>query len=302
MRWWMFEGAIWFFLIAVGAALIEVFTTHRLKIKKSSTVFLSVLVLLVAWSVIFFGSFIEPRTLIVRSENYSLFAGVENLRAVLISDTHVGPYKNASWINEIVNKSNAERPDLVFLLGDYILGAEGDVRDLDRFGDLSASLGVYAILGNHDYDNDRDLEVQNKLESLGIRVLRNENEKIILSDGREFYLAGVADLWNDADLEKTFSGLTEADEVILLSHNPDAVLDSEIRLADLMLSGHTHGGQIRLPFFGAVSKIPTILGHKYDKGWFELNGLNFFITSGTGEMGPRARLFNPPEIVVLEME
>jgi predicted MPP superfamily phosphohydrolase len=201
-----------------------------------------------------------------------------------------------------VKKTNAERPDIIFLLGDYILGAEGDVHDLDSFKNLSAPLGIHAILGNHDYDNEREVEVQRELESLGIRVLKNENEKIDLSDGQSFYLAGASDMWHDADLKETFRGLSTTDTVIFLSHNPDAVLESEIQLADLMLSGHTHGGQIRLPFFGAVSRIPTELGQRYDEGWFEKNGVDFFVTSGVGEMGPRARLFNPPEVVILELK
>jgi predicted MPP superfamily phosphohydrolase len=301
MRWWMFELAIWIFLIATGAALVEIFTTHGRKIKKSSTLLMSVLVLIVVWGAVFYGSFVEPKILAVRHESYPLFSSGTSLRAVLVSDTHVGPYKTAVWIDEIVKKTNAERPDIIFLLGDYILGAEGDVFNLDGFGNLSAPLGVYAILGNHDYDNEREAEVQRELESLGIRVLRNENDKIDLPNGQSFYLAGASDMWHDADLEKTFSGLMEDDKVIFLAHNPDAILEPETQPADLMLSGHTHGGQIRLPFFGAVSKIPTRLGQKFGEGWFEMNNIDFFITSGTGEMGPRARLFNPPEIVILEL-
>ena len=87
-----------------------------------------------------------------------------------------------------------------------------------------------------------------------------------------------------------------------MSHNPDAVL-SEITVekADLVLSGHTHGGQIRLPWLGSISGMPNILGREYDLGLFDYQGTNLLISAGLGETGPRARLFNPPEIILLNL-
>ena len=85
-------------------------------------------------------------------------------------------------------------------------------------------------------------------------------------------------------------------------HNPDAVSDFTDEKVDLVLAAHTHGGQIRLPFLGPIGKIPTKLGQLYDKGFFDINGYKTFITSGLGTSGPRARLFNHPEVVILEVK
>ena len=87
--------------------------------------------------------------------------------------------------------------------------------------------------------------------------------------------------------------------IILIAHNPDAILYSNADRADLVIAGHTHGGQIRLPWIGSIARIPTILGNDYDKGLFEYGDQQLFITSGVSETGPRARLFNPPVISVL---
>ena len=114
-------------------------------------------------------------------------------------------------------------------------------------------------------------------------------------------MAGIDDIWFGGSSKAALDGLTDEDMVILLAHNPDAVLFSETKVADLILSGHTHGGQIRLPLVGSLAHIPTVLGNTYDKGLFSLKDQWLFITSGVGEIGPRARLFNPPEIVLLNI-
>ena len=89
--------------------------------------------------------------------------------------------------------------------------------------------------------------------------------------------------------------------VILVSHNADIVGRAEKLGIDLVLAGHTHGGQVRLPFFGAVPKIPHRLGNHYDRGLFQFGETKLFITSGLGETGPRARLLVPPEVALLEI-
>jgi len=316
----MFEIIIWVFLIVVGAALIEIVTTRGRKILKQRVLLLATVVLFFSWSVVFYGSFIEPRILTVKNESFELTGLDQPLRVALLSDLHIGPYKGAGWVEEVVKKTNELKPDLVLLLGDYVMGREGKVEQLAFLGKLESKFGTFAVLGNHDYDADRSEEVKQALESLGIKVLVNTSVPINLSDGSVLWLAGVGDLWNDADLAETLSGRTEAEQVILMSHNPDVVLSPETGIVDLVLSGHTHGGQIRLPWIGSVSKVPTKLGRSFAAGWFEqkslgfsypdsfiaddyiVNTIPFFITSGLGEMGPRARLFNPPEVVILELK
>ena len=302
MRWWMFEAAIWFFLIVVGAALIEILVTNGKKILRKKLLLFVATFLVLAWGVVFYGSYIEPRILTVKNELFDLVGLDQPLRIALLSDIHIGPYKGAGWVAEIVKRTNEQKPDLVLLLGDFVMGQEGRTEQLAALGNLESKHGTFAILGNHDYDAGRSEEVRKALESFGIKVLVNTSTPIKLADDSVLWLAGTGDLWNDLDLEKTLSGRTAAENVLLMSHNPDVVLSSKNDVADLIVSGHTHGGQIRLPWLGPVSNVPTVLGKEYDEGFFQVNDLNVFVTSGLGEMGPRARLFNPPVVVVVELE
>lgn len=301
MSWWLFEGVIWIFLVVIGAALIDIFTNYGKRVLKQRSLLLVSVVLFFSWSVVFYGSFIEPRILVVNKVDIDLPSFNESLRVAVLSDIHVGPYKNYGWVHDVVTKTNAQNPDVVFLLGDYVFGSFGELGDLDALGELEASLGVYAVLGNHDYDNDRQYEIKEKLESLGIKVLVNDSEELLVSESEKICLAGLGDLWNKFDFEQTLNDCSNQENILLLSHNPDAVLFEQSHVADLMISGHTHGGQIRLPFFGAVSKIPTVLDKSFNQGLFESENSKFFVTSGLGETGPRARLFNPPEIAILEL-
>ena len=295
----MFDLVVWTFLIITGVVLVDLFLHYRWRVKKRRRLVLLITSLLsLAWLLVFYGSFVEPRMLLVKHENVSVLNN--SIRAALISDIHVGPYKRSGWVEKIVKIANREKPDVIFLLGDYIMGVEGKVEDLLALGQLEAPLGVFAILGNHDYQNNRSAEVETALKNLGITVLRNSSTKIVLSDGSDLFLAGVGDFWYDGMVSAAVDGLSSSDQVILLAHNPDTILDSSVKIADLVLSGHTHGGQIRLPFFGAMF-VPTKIGEYFGKGKFLINGISLFITSGTGEMGPRARLFNPPEVAVLEL-
>lgn len=302
MPWWIFEGAIWFFLVLGGAALVEIVAKRGRKIFKQPTLGLSVVVLFFVWGTIFYGSFIEPRILFVRQETVFLDSFDQTIRIALLADFHIGPYKGAGWIEEIVEKTNKQKPDLILLLGDYVFGDLGRVEDLAGLKRLSAPLGVYAILGNHDYDSARQDEIKSKLEALGVKVLLDASEKIELPEGSSFCLAGVNDLWNDSEFDETLGGCLGQENILLMSHNPDAVLLEESRAADLIVAAHSHGGQIRLPFVGPVALVPTVLSKKYSKGFFSFDGVKIYITSGLGETGPRARLFNPPEIVILELK
>lgn len=300
MPGWLFEGAIWFFLIVLGSVLVEIFFSRGWrKLKKQRWVFGLALFLFFLWGIVFYGSFIEPRIINVKNQTVAVFDKADlSIKVVLLSDFHLGSYKGAGWIEEVVNKTNALQPEAILLLGDYIMGAEGKTEDLVALGQLQAPLGVFAVLGNHDYQNNRAGEVETALKNLGITVLRNSSAIITLSDGSILNLVGVGDLWFDGDLEKSLKNFSSSQQVILLSHNPDAILEPAVKIADLVLSGHTHGGQIRLPIIGPLF-VPTVIGSYFSEGNFLVNNVPLFITSGLGEVGPRARLFNWPEVVGL---
>ena len=278
---------------------------------------------LICFGMLIYGSFIEPR-IVVNTEYTVPFPTKERLKIVVLGDFHTGPYKGKWIVEEAVRRANLELPDLVLITGDFILGEETDLEMLSSLANLRTSLGTYAVLGNHDIGRlrasvgkyrimkNRGDEIESFLEKIGIPVLRNEHMIISLPD-ESIAIAGVEDLWTEEDdLAGALEGIEEGTSTILISHNPGIILDKNITSIDLLVSGHTHGGQIRLPFFGSLAPMPTDLGPKYDQGIFPIPSLevlvdstrhvissSMIITRGLGESSARARLFAWPEVVVL---
>jgi predicted MPP superfamily phosphohydrolase len=291
----VYELIIWAFLLSVGAFLL-VEKKKKVRSWKRRVIWW---VLLAAGGVIFWGSFVEPRLLVVKTETVSLSSQPEHvLRAAVVSDMHMGPYKGKSWLARVVRAVNAEHPDIIFLVGDSVSTSPADVIALEPLRGLVAPRGVYGVLGNHDYEDGGVEFVAATLEELGVHLLRDDS--VILEAGLR--LAGVDDIWNGGSVYDALQEVRPTEPVVLLAHNPDAVMDPSVHLADLVVAGHTHSGQIRLPFFGAVPHIPDDLGRAYDKGLFVYNTQQLYITSGVGETGPRARLFAPPEFSMLTIE
>jgi len=301
--WRIFDFVTFSYLILVAAFLLELVHVHKTSQKKRVVTLLFVL-FSISWLVVFYGSFVEPR--FISNHNYAVQLNEPSgaghmLKAVVIADLHVGPYKGDGWIEKIVAKTNALEPDFVFLVGDYVFNDSSQISECQPFEDLEAKYGVYAITGNHDYMDDNIKFIVNTMEGWGIRFLENENVTLRTNEGT-FTLVGINDLWFDADMDEAFSDVGSSVPVILLAHNPDVILDSLSEKADLIISGHTHGGQIRLPLVGSVAPIPDQLGRAYDRGAYQLDEGNVLIISqGLGETGARARLFNPPELTVIEI-
>lgn len=299
--WWLFEVIIFGYLIFGGAFLIDVGTSWD-KFRRRKPVLVFALVVLVGWVTVFYGSFIEPRTLVVREQGINLTEEPETLLNVaVVSDIHVGPYKSKSWVEKVVDKTMELDSDIIVIPGDFIFSKAVQADMLEPLGELDAPLGVFAVTGNHDYTENSQQYVIDTLERLGIVVLENESIEVFVDD-QVVVLAGVSDLWFAGQPQETMQGLDQEQLVILLSHNPDAVLYSSIGIADLVIAAHTHGGQIRLPWIGSIARVPTKLGNAYDKGLFDYEDRKLFITAGVGETGPRARLFNPPEINLLTIQ
>ncbi len=284
-------------------------------------VFLGVLVFF--WLVIFYGSFIEPRRIVVTEQTITLrqaqddAQSTETVRVVLISDLHLGPYKQEAWTKKVVEKIQRLSPDLVVIDGDFLLEEPSHPEYLAPLKDLHAKYGIYGVLGNHDYHEDELSQLINKpfdgnervqgivktLMNAGVQMLKNQSVEIVLLSGKKFLLGGVDEYWTGrADTVKTFRGKNAALPKILVAHNPDVIWQAASQHVELMLAAHTHGGQIRLPFLGPVPNLPDALGRKYDRGLFRFDKTQLFITSGLGETGPRARLLVPPEIVLLNIE
>lgn len=271
---------------------------------------------LFSFLVIVYGSFIEPQYIVVTRKDVR-FPVHDPLTVVVLSDLHVGPYKGERFTKRVVSRVNALLPDLVLIAGDFVLGdtiGPDELAALSPLGELRSTLGTVAVLGNHDHDEFRTLMGSSRtrtdnseylmaaLQSLNIRVLTNEHT--ILDLGTEqIAIAGVDDLRvSEADLEAALRGIPPDLPTILVSHNPDVVLDTLSAQAELIVAGHTHGGQVRLPFIGPVIALPTRLGKRYDQGTFAIDeDSTLAITRGVGESGARARLLAWPEVMVLKL-
>jgi predicted MPP superfamily phosphohydrolase len=279
----------------------------RLKRKRLALAVAAVLLVvggLAAWAFVF-----EPDRVVV-SETVLRLPGqpevFSRLRLVVLSDIHAGaPHVKADKLRLLVGKVNELRPDLVVLLGDFVIqdvvGGEFVEPEViaGHLKDLRAPLGVYAVLGNHDwwYDGER---VGRALKGAGVRVLENEAARVE-KDGQAFWLAGLADLWTRRpDIEGTLSQVSDGSPVVALTHNPDIFPRIPARVI-LTLAGHTHGGQVNLPFVGRPV-VPSQFGQLYAQGHIKEGGRHLFVTSGVGTSMLPVRFRVPPEIVVLTFD
>jgi hypothetical protein len=235
------------------------------------------------------------------------------LHLVMASDFHVGcPSVDLKRLGEIVDRINALKPDIIVLPGDFVTMTQGEWRVIggkyvapqpiaDVLKGLKAPLGVYAVLGNHDDMNDPE-GMRAALESAGIRVIDN-NAIEIRKNGYDFWIAGLADdSTGKPDWKGTSAKITNDAPVVLLMHDPAAFLDVDGRPA-VSLAGHTHGGQVVIPFFEKYLKNPfSRAPMKYLYGHVDDNGRDIIVTSGIGTSIVPLRFDAPPEIVSLELK
>lgn len=284
----------------------------------------------VGWLVVFYGSFIAPQIISV-TEREIVLPTKEPLTIVVLSDFHVGPYKGQRFVRRVVAKVNEINPDLVLLAGDYVYYESDPLDSLQPLKDLHPRYGVFGVLGNHEYGcyqhsplslkggwtgADHSLPIRRALERSNVTVLRNEWREITLEskegtegkereEGKKFlYVSGVDDTCSKRDaIKSALPDYRTKSPLILISHSPDIILDGDAKRFNLIVAGHTHAGQIRLPFIGPLTSLPTELGRAYDQGLFSVDkNTTLAITRGIGESGPRARLFAPPEILVLRVK
>jgi hypothetical protein len=228
------------------------------------------------------------------------------LKIAVLSDLHVGsPHRSLANLSKVVAATNAEKPDLIVLLGDYVitgvLGGEFIEPEpiAAKLAALKAPLGVVAVLGNHDwwYNGER---VRKALESNGIRVLENQNLQLT-HQGQSFWLCGLADMWTRGErLLTTLAEIRDANPIIALTHNPDLFPLMPARVG-LSLAGHTHGGQVNLPLIGRPV-VPSKFGRRYAYGLVEENGKKLFVTEGIGTSIIPVRFRAAPEIVMLTIK
>jgi len=246
---------------------------------------------------------IEPGMLVVRHLRMELPGWKSELRIAVLSDLHVGsPHVGLDKVRTIVEKTNAENPALIVLLGDFVIGGPNGGRGIrgggfvepeqtaEELKKLHAPLGVYAVLGNHDwwYDGER---VGKALTDVGIEVLENRAVHV-----GPIWLGGIADYWTrEPDIAGTLQQMTSDDPAVLITHNPDIFPEVPARVS-LLLAAHTHGGQVRLPIIGPIITTSRL---GYNAGEYVEQGRHLFVTTGIGTRILPVRFGVPPEIVIL---
>jgi predicted MPP superfamily phosphohydrolase len=253
--------------------------------------------------------FIEPNRLVLHEETLSLEnwpRELDGLRVAVLSDIHAGgPFIDSAKLQKIVATTNQTNPDLILILGDFMV--------TDRFykhpvapetiaaalKGLHARLGVYAVLGNHDwwFDGNR---VWRALDEVGIKVLENDVAQIQVN-GKVFWLCGLADLnTRPQNVAGTLQKLPPNELVIALTHNPDIFPEIPATVS-LTLAAHTHGGQVNIPFIGRPI-VPSRFGQKYAAGHIQEGSKHLFVTTGIGTSIIPVRFRVSPEIVLLTLK
>ena len=224
-------------------------------------------------------------------------AELDGLRIVQLTDLHASRLLQAPWLQAVVDKTNALKPDLILITGDLVDGSpRARVDDVQPLKDLRARYGVFAIPGNHEYYVDY-VHWLPAFEHLGLHMLLNEHV-LITHNGRDLVLAGVTDKaaqpfkLPEPDIIKALKGAPAGDPVILLSHRPGGALVNAGQGVDLQLSGHTHGGQILGPHL-----IAKWANEGFVSGLYAVAGMQLYVSNGTGLWnGFPVRLGRPSEI------
>ncbi len=234
----------------------------------------------------------------VRLPVRGLPAALEGLVACQMSDLHVDRDEDLERLELAVRVINAERPDVVLLTGDYFTGPETMRRYLGPFREairlLRPKLGAFAVLGNHDHWASVE-RISDALERAGARVLANQSHRLRVR-GEALAIVGIDDLWSRrAEPSRAFAQVGPGECTIVLAHNPDTALYARHLNPGVMLSGHTHGGVVRLPFYGSPLKLLRI-GKQFYAGLNRYRDFYIYTNRGLGTYWLRIRINCRPEV------
>lgn len=254
------------------------------------------------------GFLIEPNLPKVVRQEISLRRWPERMdgfTVALLSDFHYDPYFSAHPLHAAIGMVNALRPDLIVLTGDFVsiplfgsyaAGAAHAEPCARLLRQMRAPHGLWAVMGNHDAATDPNRVIA-ALQDSGIRVLCNRSVPVE-KDGSRFWLGGLNDvLKQTADIAATLRAIPSGEPTVLLAHEPDYADYVASYPVDLQLSGHSHGGQIRIPFLPPLY-LPK-LARKYIAGRYQIRDLALYTNRGLGTVEIPMRLNCPPEITLL---
>jgi len=250
-----------------------------------------------------YARLVEPFNYLISETNIfieNLPERFEGFRITQLTDIHHSDILGIEDVRRVVALAQQTAPDMFVLTGDYATTYRRYIEPCaEALSSLNAPEGVWAVLGNHDHYTDPELTTL-ALERNHIAVLNNKNTTV--RRGPDIIqLSGIDDwTWASANWTKAFAGLKKETPTILLSHQPSVLDFEETKEVALILSGHTHGGQINLPFIGAPARFAT-KDLKFAQGLFRRNETQLYVSSGTGVIGLPVRFGVRPEIAVLRL-
>jgi predicted MPP superfamily phosphohydrolase len=252
---------------------------------------------------------LEPHELSI--ERHDVFLprineALDGFKIALLSDMHYGDYVQRV-LQAAVQKANLEKPDITLLAGDFVtwhhdrpahLASDADAC-ARILSDLRPRFGTFAVLGNHDYSL-RPSIVMEALKAHRIRLLMNESVPVERNGSRIWLTGGEDVLRGKPDIQAAMKGLPASEPKLVLVHEPDYADEvSRGAVVDLQLSGHSHGGQVRLPLIGAP--VLPELAWKYPMGFYRVNNMQLYTNRGLGMSAPRVRFDCPPELTLLTL-
>lgn len=271
-----------------------------IKVKKILKIILCLFICIILFFIYIFK--IEPFLLVVHQ--YKIKGNdssiQSNIKLIQISDIQVSKSYTEKNLEKIVKKINALSPDIVVFTGDLFdnYAKYHPTQEVKKaLLEIKAKYGKYAIWGNRDYGGGAFREYKNIMEYSEFTLLENESKIISLPDNKKLLIGGADDiLLGNPDKEKMIEEMNKtADYKIFLVHEPDFADDLEKATIDLILAGHSHGGQVRLPFF---KEKKTALAKKYTKGFYDLQKMKLYVNTGIGTSHIPARFMVIPEIAL----
>jgi predicted MPP superfamily phosphohydrolase len=281
--------------------------TRRNFIKKSVTGFLATVGTVTGGY--FYAREIEPRMLdltVHKIESQLLPAGFSGIKIVQFSDTHIGFQYSMSQLEKLITKINKMQPDLIFFTGDLLddpLRFTGKSKLIAMLSKLKAPLGKFAVYGNHDHGGYGSDLYKNIIEQSGFTLLLNTSVKIKLLDDSIIWIAGVDDaMLGKPDLATAMEQIPEDSYTILLSHAPDLADAAAAYPIQLQLSGHSHGGQIQIPFYGPLVTPPY--AENYVEGYYSIGDerpMTLYVNRGLGTTRLPFRFLSQPELALFTL-
>jgi uncharacterized protein len=223
--------------------------------------------------------------------------GFDGYRVAHVSDLHIGSLSSEALLRANARAIEEAEVDLVVATGDYVTnGTAFHDAIADLLGGLKSKDGVYASMGNHDYFGDGE-PLLSKLAARGVNVLRNRGATLTRA-GDRLHLAGVDDTWTRrADMEKALADAPDGVVTVLLAHDPTLFLDAAKRGVALTLSGHTHGGQVAVPFIAKFASL-SHLAHPFHQGMYRIASSTLYVHPGLGTTGAPVRLGVAPTVAI----